>query len=101
MCISYPGRVVVIEGDSAVVDTTGRRRRASTMLLPDVTVGEWVVVGAGSILRRIEPDEAVALGRLLDAARARTAPDPVPPGATVPDAGPLATLSAPAQGGRP
>jgi hydrogenase assembly chaperone HypC/HupF len=74
MCISYPGRVVAVDGPNAVVDTIGRRRRASTLVVPDVTVGEWVLVGAGSVLRRLDPDDALALTRALDTARAATPP---------------------------
>jgi hydrogenase assembly chaperone HypC/HupF len=68
MCISYPGRVVAIEGGQAIVDTIGRRRRASTLLLPEVAAGDWVVVGAGSILRRLDQTEAAALTEMLDTA---------------------------------
>lgn len=74
MCISYPGRVVALDGPNAVVDTAGRRRRASTLLLPDIAVGEFVIVGAGSILRRIDAAEAIAITEALDAAVATTAP---------------------------
>jgi hydrogenase assembly chaperone HypC/HupF len=70
MCISAPGRIVELEAGSALVETAGRRRRAQTLLVPDVAIGDWVVVGAGSILRRLAPDEAASLIRMLDAARA-------------------------------
>jgi hydrogenase assembly chaperone HypC/HupF len=73
MCISYPGRVVAVDGPDAVVDTAGRRRRASTLLLPDIAVGEFDIVGAGSILRRLDAAEATTLTRALDAAIATTA----------------------------
>lgn len=72
MCISYPGRVVALDGSNAVVDTVGRQRRASTLVVPDIGVGEWVLVAAGSILRRLEPADAHALTRTLDTARATT-----------------------------
>ena len=78
MCISYPGRVVALEGSNAVVDTAGRRRRASTLLVPDAKVGDWVMVGAGSILRRLDDAEADLIVRTLDAARAMTAATPAP-----------------------
>jgi hydrogenase assembly chaperone HypC/HupF len=74
MCISYPGRVVALEDQQAVVDTTGRRRRASTLIIPDIAVGEWVMVGAGSILRRLDDAEAALLTATLDTARAATRP---------------------------
>jgi hydrogenase assembly chaperone HypC/HupF len=69
MCISYPGRVVALEAGAAVVETTARRRRAQTLLVPDVAIGDWVLVGAGSVLRRLDPDEATSLVRMLDTAR--------------------------------
>lgn len=75
MCISYPGRVVELDGGNAVVDTVGRRRRASTLVVPDVAVGEWVLVGAGSILRRLDPADALALTQALDTALAATQPE--------------------------
>jgi hydrogenase expression/formation protein HypC len=81
MCISYPGRIVAVTGGDALVETTGRRRHASTLLLPDAAVGDWVVVGAGSILRRLDPPVAHELIAMLDAA---TAPNAAPPAPAVP-----------------
>jgi hydrogenase assembly chaperone HypC/HupF len=75
MCIGYPGRVIVIDASGAVVATEGRNRRASTLLLPDVAVGDWVTVAAGTIVDRLDPDEAVEIRRLLDTA---THPDDPP-----------------------
>lgn len=85
MCISYPGHVVAVEGHNAVVATIGRQRRASTLVVPDVAVGDWVLVAAGSILRRLEPTDARALTQTLDIARAAT----------------RSTAPTPAEGGRP
>ena len=72
MCIAFPGRVLAIEEASAVVEADGRRRHASTLLQPGVTVGDWVLVGAGTVLRRLEAEEAAELTRTLSAARAST-----------------------------
>ena len=69
MCIEDPGRVIVIDGLGAVVDVGGRRRRASTLVLPDVAVGDWVTVAAGTIVNRLEPEEAAEIRRILDAAK--------------------------------
>lgn len=73
MCISYPGRVVALEGPNAVVDSAGRRRRATTLLVPDTQVGDWVMVGAGSILRRLDAAEAAFIVRTLDVAQSASA----------------------------
>jgi hydrogenase expression/formation protein HypC len=68
MCIGFPGQVVDLDADSAVVATGGRRRRANTMYLPDVALGDWVIVAAGTIVERIDPCRAAEIHILLDAA---------------------------------
>jgi hydrogenase maturation factor len=49
---------VAVDSDGAIVETEGRRRRASTLFLADVAVGDWVTVAAGTVVDRLEPDEA-------------------------------------------
>lgn len=71
MCLGFPGRVVDLDAGGAVVDVEGRRRRASTLLVPDVAVGDWVYVTAGTIVDRIDPAEAVAIRSTLLEAIAR------------------------------
>ena len=58
MCVTWPAQVVAIDAQGATVDTEGRRRRASTVIVPDVAVGEWVLVGMGTILERLDPGVA-------------------------------------------
>jgi hydrogenase expression/formation protein HypC len=65
MCIAFPGLVVEVDPFGAVVETDGRRRRASTMFLPDIAVGDWVAVAAGTIVERLEPDQAADIQELL------------------------------------
>jgi hydrogenase expression/formation protein HypC len=69
MCIDFPGRVVARDGDDALIETDGRRRRASTLLFPDLAVGEWVYVSAGTVFDRLDPAEAAEVSRQLRAAR--------------------------------
>lgn len=65
MCISAPGRVVAVDETGASVDLDGRIRRASTLLLPDLAVGDHVFVAAGTVIRRLDESEAAALAELL------------------------------------
>ncbi len=58
MCVGFPGLVMEVDATGATVDTEGRRRRASTLFLPDIAVGEWVYVAAGTIVERLEASEA-------------------------------------------
>ncbi len=69
MCIEAPGRIVAIEPAGAVVEFAGRRRRASTLLVPDARVGDWVTVAAGTIVDRLSPAEAAEIRSILDQAR--------------------------------
>jgi hydrogenase assembly chaperone HypC/HupF len=96
MCITYPGLVVALDAAGAVVRMDRRMRRASTLVLPDVAVGDWVLVGAGAVLRRIDPADAAELTRALDAAVEATPPAPRMPH-RVSDHRP----DQPARGGRP
>jgi hydrogenase expression/formation protein HypC len=72
MCIAFPGLVIGLDHGDAVVEVDGRQRRASLRMQTDVRIGDWVLVGAGSVLRRLDPDEARELGSILTAARAAT-----------------------------
>ena len=69
MCIDFPGRVVARDGDDALIETDGRLRRASTLLFPDLAVGEWVYVTAGTVFERLDPHAAAEVSRELRRAR--------------------------------
>ena len=70
MCITAPARVLAVDGDVAAVELDGRRRLASLAVLPDVVAGDWVIVGAGTVLRRLDPADAEDLAERIEAARA-------------------------------
>jgi hydrogenase maturation factor len=53
-----PARVLSVEPDFAVVESGGRRRRAWILLEPGVQPGDWVVIAAGAVLRRIDAPQA-------------------------------------------
>jgi hydrogenase assembly chaperone HypC/HupF len=72
MCLAFPGRVTEVAPDGATVSTEGRERRASTLLYPDVRPGDWVIVAAGTIVRRLDDDEAEAIRHALFEAIDRT-----------------------------
>jgi len=62
MCLAMPGRVVELHGAHgelmAVVDFDGTTREVVASFVPEVQVGEYVVVHAGVALQRL--DEAAA-----------------------------------------
>jgi hydrogenase assembly chaperone HypC/HupF len=80
MCIAYPGIVVAVDSLGATVETDGRRRRVSALLVPDVAMGDWVAVAVGTILKRLDADEAAEIQRIIRAAEQAT-PKPTAKGA--------------------
>ena len=77
MCIAFPGLVRAIDADgaSAVVETEGRRRRASTFLVPDLAVGDWVTVAAGTVVDRLTPEEAAEVQALVSMVKGLDRPE--------------------------
>ena len=68
MCIGYPARVLSFDSTDASVEMDGRRRHASMVLRPRIAVGDWVLVAAGTVIRRLDAEEAHDLRRTIDAA---------------------------------
>jgi hydrogenase assembly chaperone HypC/HupF len=70
MCLSFPGRVVAVDEMGAAVDTEGRLRRVLTVAVPETEVGDWVLVSAGTIVQRLDPEAARLMREsLLEASR--------------------------------
>jgi len=63
MCLDFCARVVERSGDEVVVEGAGVRRRASTLLVPDVAVGDWVRVAIGSVIERLDAAAAQEINR--------------------------------------
>ena len=68
MCLAVPARVTAIEKAKARVDFGGVTREADVSLVPDVAVGDYVLVHAGFAIQRLdrkEAEESLALFREL------------------------------------
>lgn len=66
MCLAVPGRVEALIGASALVDFGGVERVVQTSLLPDLRIGEYVLVHAGFVIQRLDPIQASATLSLLE-----------------------------------
>ena len=66
MCLAIPGCVMEIEADTARVDFGGVRRRIGIGLVPEVKLGDYVLVHAGFAIQIVDQEEA---GRQLDLIR--------------------------------
>jgi hydrogenase maturation factor len=69
MCLDLLGQVVAREGDSASVVINGRRVMASTLLLPDLAVGDWVRVITGVAVEKVDPRVAANINSVIEQAK--------------------------------
>jgi len=69
MCLDFAARVTSIDGQVATVDSDGKRRRASTLMIPDIAVGDWVFIALGTIIERVDPTTAASINEELKAAQ--------------------------------
>ncbi len=65
MCLAIPARIIELEGDRAIVDAMGNQFRARTTLLPQVKLGDLVLVHAGFAISTIEEEEAKKTWQLI------------------------------------
>jgi hydrogenase expression/formation protein HypC len=71
MCLAVPAQLVDCEGGSAVADLHGNRVEVSTALVPDVQVGDWVLVHAGFAIQKLDGDDVSETFAVLDDLRRR------------------------------
>ena len=64
MCLAVPVQVIAREGDEAEIEIGGVKRRVSTMLTPEVQVGDYVLLHTGyaiSIIDEVEAKETLKI----------------------------------------
>lgn len=60
MCLAIPMRLVEIRGETGIVELEGVRREVHLGFVPDIGVGEYVLVHAGFIIERLSREDAEA-----------------------------------------
>ena len=66
MCLALPARVAELLGmDRAIVDLGGVRKLISMALVPEATVGDYVIVHVGYAIGLLDPEEAQATLKLF------------------------------------
>lgn len=58
MCLAIPAKVVAINGDMVTAQMESATVEACIALLPDVKVGDYILIHAGYALQRLDEDEA-------------------------------------------
>jgi hydrogenase expression/formation protein HypC len=69
MCLGIPGQVVEIRDDGALrmarVDFGGVRKEACLAYLPEVVIGDYVIVHVGFAISQLDEEEALKTLELL------------------------------------
>jgi hydrogenase expression/formation protein HypC len=58
MCLAIPMRLVEINGASGVAEVDGVTRQVRLDLLPEVVLGDYVLIHAGLAIARVDPEHA-------------------------------------------
>ncbi len=58
MCLGVPAKVMVIEGEKAIVDVMGSRMHVGILFVPEVKVNDFVLLHAGQAMTIIDEEYA-------------------------------------------
>ncbi|MCY2951832.1 MAG: HypC/HybG/HupF family hydrogenase formation chaperone [Planctomycetota bacterium] len=67
--MAVPAQLVECDETEAVVDLHGNRLRINTMLVPDLKVGDWILVHAGFAIQAIDAQNAADTWAVLQDAQ--------------------------------
>ena len=65
MCLAVPGKVVEVKGEEAKVDFSGVVKTVRLDLLPEVKVGDYVIVHVGYAIQKLDEEEALETLKIL------------------------------------
>ncbi len=66
MCLAVPAKVREITGFMAKVEIYGNIREVGIRLVPDVQIGDWVLIHAGFALEKIDEEQAMETLKILE-----------------------------------
>jgi hydrogenase expression/formation protein HypC len=78
MCLAVPMKLVERNGDRGVVELGGVHREVHLGFVPDLEIGDYVLVHAGFVIERLQKEQAEEdlklLSRLLEDPEGGTSP---------------------------
>lgn len=66
MCLAVPMKVVQINGEFGIAELGGLRRKVNLQLLPQIEVGDYIIVHAGFGIERLDTEEAEETLRIIN-----------------------------------
>ena len=58
MCLAVPAQIESMDGRKGTVALAGSRAEVILTLVPEATVGDWVLIHAGYAITQLDPEEA-------------------------------------------
>ena len=65
MCLAFPGKVISIEGQQAIVDFDGIKKEINISLVPDIKKNEFVIVHAGFAVEKMSKKSKNEIDKLI------------------------------------
>jgi len=59
MCLAVPMKVLSLEKEFAIVELSGVKRRVNIQMLPNIKVGDYIIVHAGFAIQKLDEKEAL------------------------------------------
>ena len=59
MCLAIPGKILKIDGNSALIDFDGIKQKVIIALIQDPEVGKFVIVHAGYAIEQMDEKDAL------------------------------------------
>ena len=66
MCLAIPMKILKIEGDKAVVSSSGVRRNIGISFMKNIKPGDYVIVHAGFAIEKLDTVKAEETLKLLE-----------------------------------
>jgi hydrogenase expression/formation protein HypC len=58
LCLGIPGRVISLEGNNGFIEVGKVKREAFMHLVPEVEIGDYVLIHAGCAIQILDQEEA-------------------------------------------
>ena len=66
MCLAVPAKIIELNDSDAIADCLGNRIQTNISLVPEVKLGDFVLIHAGFAITVLDEEEAKKTWKLLD-----------------------------------
>jgi hydrogenase expression/formation protein HypC len=66
MCVAVPAKIITISDNTALIDSMGVGKKIDISLVPEVCIGDYVIVHAGFAIQIVDSEEAQKILELFE-----------------------------------